>query len=263
MPGAASGLAPGGSWGRGFPMVFHEVLSLSLERTVMLPLLGSVVAGGLIGMEREAQGKPAGLRTHMLVCFASALMTLAALQMGDWARHLPAGTQIVSDMARMPHAILTGIGFLCAGVIFREGLSVQGLTTAASLWMTAAIGITFGTGLVALAILSALLTIAILVIARLSRHIAPAGRGLVLEVAVDAESPLDGARLAAILSGQGIRPDTPTLSWDRSGAVRRYRMLAAARTDRLDVEALARAFHAEPAVRAVTIAPVENDAISG
>lgn len=243
-------------------MVFHEVLSLSLERNVMLPLVGSIVAGALIGIEREAQGKPAGLRTHMLVCFASALMTLAALQMGDWARHLPSGTQIVSDMARMPHAILTGIGFLCAGVIFREGPSVQGLTTAASLWMTAAIGITFGTGLVTLAILSTLLTIAILVVSRLSRLVAAAGPGFVLDVAVEAQSPLDGARLAALLVARGLKPELPTVSWDQAGALRRYRLLATASSEHLDVEAIARAVQAEPAVRSVTIAPTRNDALS-
>lgn len=243
-------------------MVFHDVLSLSLDRNVMLPLLGSVVAGGLIGIQREAQGKPAGLRTHMLVCFASALMTLAALQMGDWARHLPAGTQIVSDMARMPHAVLTGIGFLCAGVIFREGPSVQGLTTAASLWMTAAIGITFGTGLVALAILCAVLTLAILLISRISSLVAATGPGLVLDVAVEGDSPLDGARLAALLAARGLKPDLPTVSWDRAGAVRRYTLLAVARKDGVDVEALARALSAEPAVRSVAIAPTRNDALS-
>ncbi len=81
------------------------------DRDMMVPLLGSLFCGGLIGAEREFQGKPAGLRTHTLVCFASALMTLLGLRMDEWAVALPAGAQIVSDMARMPHAILTGVGF--------------------------------------------------------------------------------------------------------------------------------------------------------
>src|SRR5688500_2011018 len=97
-----------------------------------LPLASSPLTGMLIGLERELQGKPAGLRTHTLVCFASTLLTLAAAHQGEWSINLIAGTQIVSDPTRMAHGILTGIGFLGAGVIFREGPSVHGLTTAAS-----------------------------------------------------------------------------------------------------------------------------------
>lgn len=235
------------------------MLAIILDGEVMLPLLGSVVAGGLIGSEREVHGKPAGLRTHMLVCFSSALMTAVALQMDVWTRDLPPGTQIVSDMSRMPHAILTGIGFLGAGVIFREGVSVQGLTTAASLWATAAIGITFGTGMMGLAVLSTAIALAILVILRIARYLAPPRPRLVLEVTVDAASGMDGARLVEVLAAQGMKPDMPTISWERSAELRHYRMLAAAENDDFDVEALAMALYAEPLVREVRLAPIGND----
>ncbi|RRH78292.1 MgtC/SapB family protein [Falsigemmobacter faecalis] len=133
-------------------------------------MIGSLVAGLLIGAEREFSGKPAGLRTHTLVCFASALMTLAGVRMAEWTVALPADTQIVSDMARMPHAILTGIGFLGAGVIFREGVNVHGLTTAASLWFTSALGIIWGTGLTELAVIG---TVAALLVLAFLRAIQP------------------------------------------------------------------------------------------
>ena len=132
-----------------------------------LPLLAAVLAGGLIGFEREWRGRAAGFRTHILVCLGSALLMEAAVMQGMW-RFMPLpGTDIVSDPARMAHGVLTGIGFLCAGVIFRSGFSIHGLTTAASLWVTAAIGLLFGAGLYQLGIVGTLLTAMILIGLRL------------------------------------------------------------------------------------------------
>ena len=132
-------------------MTLDSLLTTVLTPALMLPLLGSLITGALIGAEREVQAKPAGLRTHTLVCFGSALMMVIAAHQSGWDSAFLPETQIVSDLSRMPHAILTGIGFLGAGVIFREGLSVQGLTTAASLWLTASLGIVYGAGMLELA----------------------------------------------------------------------------------------------------------------
>jgi putative Mg2+ transporter-C (MgtC) family protein len=132
-----------------------------------LPLLAAVMAGGMIGFEREWRGRAAGFRTHILVCLASALLMEAAVSQGAW-RFLPLpGTEIVSDPTRMAHGVLTGIGFLCAGVIFRAGFSIHGLTTAASLWITAAIGLLFGAGLYGLGAAGTALTVLILMALRL------------------------------------------------------------------------------------------------
>ncbi len=132
-----------------------------------LPLLAAVVAGGLIGFEREWRGRAAGFRTHILVCLGSALLMEAAVMQGMWRFAPLPGTDIVSDPTRMAHGVLTGIGFLCAGVIFRSGFSIHGLTTAASLWVTAAIGLLFGAGLYQLGIVGTLLTAIILIGLRL------------------------------------------------------------------------------------------------
>ena len=132
-----------------------------------LPLLAAIVAGGLIGFEREWRGRSAGFRTHILVCLASALLMEAAVSQGAWRFDALAGTEIVSDPTRMAHGVLTGIGFLCAGVIFRSGFSIHGLTTAASLWITATIGLLFGAGLFWLAVTGAVLTVVILAALRL------------------------------------------------------------------------------------------------
>lgn len=112
---------------------------------VPLHLLVAMVAGGLIGLERSYSGRPAGLRTHTLVCMASCLLMVACIYEKDW---LTAAVveRTPFDATRIAQGIMTGIGFLGAGVIMKERLSVRGLTTAASIWITAAIGILAGIG---------------------------------------------------------------------------------------------------------------------
>jgi putative Mg2+ transporter-C (MgtC) family protein len=110
-----------------------------------LRLIASLVVGGMIGLERSYHGRPAGFRTHSLVCLSTSLLMLVTVYETRW---FPAMTQgrIALDPTRMAQGIMTGIGFLGAGTIIREGLTVRGLTTAASIWTTAAIGILIGIG---------------------------------------------------------------------------------------------------------------------
>lgn len=121
-------------------------------------LAAALVAGGIIGLERSFHGRPAGFRTHTLVCLASSLLMLVTLYQWQWLPGVPLDT-VRTDPTRMAQGIMTGIGFLGAGVIFKEGLSVRGLTTAASIWITAAIGILFGIGFYAPAVLATIFTI--------------------------------------------------------------------------------------------------------
>ena len=101
----------------------------------LLKLVAAVVLGGIVGWQREARDRPAGLRTHVLVCVGSAIYTLASLAFGNQA-----------DPSRVAAQVATGMGFLGAGTIIRHGSEVRGLTTAASLWTVAAIGICVGIG---------------------------------------------------------------------------------------------------------------------
>lgn len=126
-----------------------------------LAIAGAAVAGGLIGLEREYRGHAAGFRTHILVSLSSALLMLAAGRQSEWLGDLPYELLRI-DPVRMAHGILTGIGFLCGGVILRQGLSVYGITTAASLWSTSALGVLFGAGLFGLAIGGSVATLLIL-----------------------------------------------------------------------------------------------------
>jgi putative Mg2+ transporter-C (MgtC) family protein len=101
--------------------------------------------GGAIGFERELRDREAGFRTHMLVCIGSALFTIVSAY--GFREFLTSGDQVVrADPTRIAAQIVTGIGFLGAGAIIREGISVRGLTTAASLWIVAAIGMAVGAG---------------------------------------------------------------------------------------------------------------------
>ena len=127
---------------------------------IAIRLLAALAAGALIGYERSYHGRPAGFRTHSLVCMASSLLMLVTVYEAHWVRATVDKLQI--DPTRMAQGIMTGIGFLGAGVIIREGLSVRGLTTAASIWITAAIGILAGIGFYFPLALSVVLTLGVL-----------------------------------------------------------------------------------------------------
>jgi putative Mg2+ transporter-C (MgtC) family protein len=128
-------------------------------------LLVATMAGGLIGLERSYHGRPAGFRTHTLVCVASSLLMLVTMYQAKWFTGVPLGTVRI-DPTRMAQGVMTGIGFLGAGVIVREGLTVRGLTTAASIWITAAIGILAGTGFYSAVLIGSVITIGILTVFR-------------------------------------------------------------------------------------------------
>ena len=122
---------------------------------ILTRLLLAGVLGGVLGYERESRGKAAGVRTHMLVAMGAALFVL-----------VPAlGGMAVADMSRVIQGVVTGVGFLGAGAIIkhRSEEDVQGLTTAAGIWMTAAIGVACGLGRESTALLSTLLALAVLV----------------------------------------------------------------------------------------------------
>jgi len=112
---------------------------------VLLRLSVAAVLGGAIGMERELRERQAGLRTHLLVSVGSALFTLvSAYGFREFLVH--GGSVVRADPTRVAAQVVTGVGFLGAGAIIRQGLSVRGLTTAATLWLVAAIGMAAGAG---------------------------------------------------------------------------------------------------------------------
>jgi putative Mg2+ transporter-C (MgtC) family protein len=150
---------------------FSDVSDLETLTSVVLRLLVAALLGGLLGLQREHQGKEAGVRTHMLVALGAALFVLVPLHAGSDP----------ADLSRVIQGVVAGVGFLCAGTILKTGDDqVRGLTTAAGIWLTAAIGIAVGLGREATAALSTLLALGILAsegtIRRLFQNQKPADR---------------------------------------------------------------------------------------
>lgn len=128
---------------------------------VTFKLVCALVAGGFIGFERSFHGRPAGIRTYCLVCLASAAVVQVILHGAVWLAGAPVDVY-KADGTRIMRAMVTGIAFLGAGVIFREGFTIRGLTTAAAIWATGIIGLLFGIGLFYTGILAAAILILIL-----------------------------------------------------------------------------------------------------
>ena len=124
---------------------------------VIIRLLAATLLGAVVGFQREQAGKPAGLRTHILVCLGTAVFVLSCSGVG----------MSLDGLSRVIQGIVTGIGFIGAGSILKlsEERDIQGLTTAAGVWMTAAIGVAVGLGSLGVALLSTFLTLVILALA--------------------------------------------------------------------------------------------------
>lgn len=140
---------------------FSDIPDVAELTRTCVRLFMAIVLGGMIGFEREFAGAQAGFRTHMLVALGAALFVLVPLQ---------AGTPI-ADMGRVLQGITAGVGFLGAGAIIKlsSEREVRGLTTAASIWMTAAIGIAAGMGRESTAVVSTVFAVLILIMTRLHR----------------------------------------------------------------------------------------------
>jgi putative Mg2+ transporter-C (MgtC) family protein len=138
-----------------------------LEWMFIERLLISALLGGLIGIERETRKQPAGFRTHVLVCMGAALFTLISVSMMSQAGS-------VADMSRIAAGVVTGIGFLAAGSIFRARDQVRGLTTAADIWVVAAVGMAVGFGYYTLAALATIISLLVLILGKvLDSYIKP------------------------------------------------------------------------------------------
>jgi putative Mg2+ transporter-C (MgtC) family protein len=199
--------------------------------TMLLHLVAALVAGGLIGLERTYHGRPAGFRTHALVCTASSLLMLLTLYQWDLLAGVPLETVRI-DPTRMAQGIMTGIGFLGAGVIIKEGLTVRGLTTAASIWITAAIGILIGIGFYFPAGVATLLTLGTLSVFRWIEQVMPALYYSRLEVQFRRHEAPPESELRARIEQHGFSVANLSYALKADGQLFEYAMII--RTSRRD-----------------------------
>jgi len=186
-------------------------------------LLLAAIAGGLIGLERSHHGRPAGFRTHTLVCVSSALLMVLGVFQWDLVRHAPLET-IRVDPTRMAQGIMTGIGFLGAGVIFKERLSVRGLTTAASIWITASIGVVIGMGLYYAAFVATILTLGVLSLFRWVEKTIPSVHYGQLIVRFPRHEIMPEDDLRALISEHAVNSAKLSYQLDREGKIFQYQM---------------------------------------
>jgi putative Mg2+ transporter-C (MgtC) family protein len=184
-------------------MTYH-FFGLAIDPTTLigkvLVLILATLLGGMIGLERQWRGNPAGLRTHILVCVGSAVITLTSVEIGVG----PGGVRF-GDPAHLAAQIVSGIGFLGAGAILRDGASVHGITTAASVWTTAAIGIALGANphLGELAVVATVIVLVTLVLlGRLETALRLTGLFRALTVCVHSSGDGPGRVLANVIAAK-------------------------------------------------------------
>jgi putative Mg2+ transporter-C (MgtC) family protein len=191
---------------------------------ILFRLIAALAAGGLIGLERSHRGRPAGFRTHALVCLSSGLLMLVTVYESHWMPR-EAAVRVVLDPTRMAQGIMTGIGFVGAGAIIKEGLTVRGLTTAASIWITAAIGILMGVGFYFAAVIGTVLTLGTLSAFRWIERRLPTESYALFTVRFAREAVMDEPALRGLITEHSL--DLHNLSYRLRGDVGQfeYRMV--------------------------------------
>src|ERR1041384_3876882 len=153
-------------------ILWHELTAGMADRghlaIVLIRTITAVILGGIVGVQREKGGKPAGLRTHMLVSLGTAVVVLSCAGVG----------MDMDGLSRVIQGIVTGIGFVGAGTILKltDQKEIQGLTTATGLWMTAAIGVAVGLGALGIAVIATVLTVIVLSLQGLEEYLNKRGQ---------------------------------------------------------------------------------------
>ena len=220
---------------------------------IAVRVLAAVLVGASIGFERTFHGRPAGFRTHALVCLASSLLMLVTVYQNQWMTVMPLDA-IRTDPTRMAQGIMTGIGFLGAGVIFKEGLTVRGLTTAASIWITAAIGILLGIGFYFAATVGAIATLAVLAAFRFIEHRLPAEFYAHHSLTFQRGAIMSEEDLRRLIGEHGFSIANLSYRLNGNGKLFEYGMVIKTR-DRRNAEALAQHLCRLPEVLEFRIAP--------
>ena len=223
-----------------------------------LNLIGALLLGILVGYERSYQGRAAGMRTYGLVCMASTALTVFVGFAPLW--YGGSSAQITPDPTRVVQGVVTGIGFLCAGVIMKDGLSIRGLTTAASIWAVSAIGVLLGVGFYAAALLLALLsTLSMSSLHRLESTL-PGRSTLDIQLTFRQSFQPNIDDLARIAEARGYRVmrDSLTINFSENQPLWRFAAMAVERSRAVSPAQLAEELAANRGISSFRIVPVRN-----
>jgi putative Mg2+ transporter-C (MgtC) family protein len=224
---------------------FWSSSALQVNLLIFMNLFGALLLGCLVGYERAYHGRAAGMRTYGLVCMASAALTVLAGFSQNWYAGHGAPNVTGSDPTRIIQGIVTGIGFLGAGVIMKEGMSISGLTTAASIWASSAIGIMVGVGFYAAAIMLALLSaLCMLGLSRLESRL-PQRPAIGITLRFDPGFQPDEGELRAFLMSHGFDMAMGSISITYSKGSAEWRFVAIAHCRRCGTPMIALAQHLE------------------
>lgn len=219
-------------------------------------MAAALLAGGLIGLERSHRGRPAGFRTHALVCLASTLLMFITAYEGHWFPQ-DAAARVVLDPTRMAQGIMTGIGFVGAGAIIKEGFTVRGLTTAASIWITAAIGILTGVGFYYAALVGTVLALGTLSAFRWIEARLPTETYAIFMVRFKRDASMPEPALRSLVQAHGFSLHNLSYRLHGDADQLEYRMVL--RTmDAGNARSLAEKLKADPAVLDFRIAPTSD-----
>lgn len=221
--------------------------------SILLPLLAALCAGALIGLERTVHGRPAGFRTHTLVCLASSLLMLVTTHQVALMHGIPIEALRI-DPTRMAQGIMTGIGFLGAGVVMKEGLSIRGLTTAASVWITAAIGILTGIGFYFPAFVATLFTLLVLSLFRWIEGALPSLHYGQLSIRFTHNNIMPQRALTDLIAQHSVTCANPSYASLENGQCFEYVMTIRTR-DRDNYRHLAESLSSMPQVREFSLTP--------
>ncbi len=188
------------------PSILNELLT-SVEQVNFTPIVLAVVLGGAVGLEREVHGRPAGLRTHIMVCLTATILVMTGRDLShELGQPLMPNGRLVYDPNRLAAGIVTGIGFLGAAAVIRAGDLVRGITTGACVWAVAGLGIVIGMFEYGIAIVATITYLLVLVVLNwLSRPISPLIYRQVVLRGVNADMADMAEDVRAILSAHKIR----------------------------------------------------------
>ncbi|MDR1588183.1 MAG: MgtC/SapB family protein [Treponema sp.] len=223
---------------------------IPLTEMMMIGRLGlSFIAGAVIGFERSSRRQVAGLRTHILICLGATLLMLLSIWMPQKFNPLAGG-----DSGRIAAQVVSGIGFLGAGAMIRLGNNVKGLTTAASLWLIAAVGLAIGAGMyIAAAVTEILTLVSLILLSMLEKRLFPSERNKLLELHYKHDANPDAGAALEIIKSFGIRSQSMDVNQETGkGKGTRLRFLVSIPIS-TDISKLARALKAAGKVARVEI----------